>query len=115
MNPSAPNRQSWSRLDLARREIELHTADKVRLDRLAEIAGLSRYHFIRAFARQFGLTPHDYQIHLRIGMVQLLLKEGAVVDPTDFGFVDRSHLNRHFNRIVGTTALRYAEQVRRPQ
>ena len=43
-----------------------HFAYSVSLDEIAAIAGLSRFHFLKAFTAQFGLPPHTYQIHLRI-------------------------------------------------
>src|SRR4051812_8508645 len=44
----------------ARDYIEAHLGEEVELARLAQIAGLSRSHFIRAFQKETGLAPHAY-------------------------------------------------------
>ena len=51
-------------------------AQSVSLDEIAAIAGLSRFHFLKAFATQFGLPPHAYQIRLRIERSLPLLRQG---------------------------------------
>ncbi|MEI9940708.1 MAG: AraC family transcriptional regulator [Pseudomonadota bacterium] len=81
------------------------------LETLANRVGLSRFQALRAFKRRYGLPPHAYQLCLRISKARRLLLAGA--PPADVavhcGFVDQSHLNRHFKRIVGVTPMRYAQ------
>jgi AraC-like DNA-binding protein len=81
----------------------------VDLETLARKAGMSKFQALRAFKRRYGLPPHQYQMCLRIATVRQLLLEGAA--PADVaahcGFVDQSHMNRHFKRIVGVTPMRY--------
>ena len=50
----------------ARDFLHEHYFDPIALETLARIAGVSRFHFLRLFARQFGLPPHAYQTNLRI-------------------------------------------------
>jgi AraC-like DNA-binding protein len=72
--------------------------------------GLSYYQAWRAFKRHYGLPPHDYQLRVRIGLAQRALREGrpAADIAADYGFVDQSHLCRHFKRLVGVTPSAYA-------
>lgn len=88
----------------------LHDDPEVDLDGLARQARLSRFQVLRAFKRRYGMPPHAYQLCTRIGMAQRALKAGQA--PADvaaqFGFVDQSHLCRHFKRLVGITPGRYA-------
>jgi AraC-like DNA-binding protein len=81
------------------------------LETLASRVGLSRFQALRAFKRRYGLPPHAYQLCLRICKARRLLLAGA--PPADVavhcGFVDQSHLNRHFKRLVGVTPMRYAQ------
>ncbi|MEI9952563.1 MAG: AraC family transcriptional regulator [Pseudomonadota bacterium] len=81
------------------------------LETLASRVGLSRFQALRAFKRRYGLPPHAYQLCLRITRARRLLLAGA--PPADValqcGFVDQSHLNRHFKRILGVTPMRYAQ------
>ena len=84
-------------------------AHTISLEEIAKISGLSRFHFLKAFTAQFGLTPHAYQIHLRIERSLPLLRQGmslAQVAETT-GFNDQSHFIRHFKRIMGVTPGQY--------
>jgi AraC-like DNA-binding protein len=99
-------------LERARDFIREHFSEKITLDQLAEISALSRYHFQRSFAREFGLPPHRYQISLRIEKVCQALRSGQTANSIDSGFSDQSHLIRHFKRLVGVTPARYAAMVR---
>ena len=84
-------------------------AHAVTLDEIAAIAGLSRFHFLKAFTAQFGLTPHAYQIHLRIERSLPLLRQGMSLTQVaeTMGFNDQSHFIRHFKRIMGVTPGQY--------
>jgi len=79
------------------------------LETLASKVGLSRFQALRAFKRRYGLPPHAYQLCLRISRARSMLAGGAA--PADVavrcGFVDQSHLNRHFKRQVGVTPMQY--------
>lgn len=80
------------------------------LDTLARQTGLSRFQVVRIFKRRYGLPPHSYQLQRRLGFAQRRLREG--VRPAqvaiEFGFVDQSHLTRHFKRVFGATPAQYA-------
>lgn len=95
----------------ARERIHDEIGDDLRLDYLARTAGLSREHFVRAFAKELGLPPHEYLMRLRVDVARRLLAEGRRPIEVAFeaGFCDQSHLNRWFRRIVGTTPSAYAQ------
>lgn len=80
------------------------------LETLASKVGLNRFQALRAFKRRYGLPPHAYQICLRVARARSMLNAGAA--PADVavrcGFVDQSHLNRHFKRHLGVTPMQYA-------
>lgn len=80
------------------------------LGALADAAGMSRFHFIRAFAREYGRTPYAYVLERRVHEARRLLDGGTrIVDAAlACGFADQSHLTRHFKRIVGVTPGAYA-------
>ena len=77
---------------------------------LARETGLSRFQALRAFKRRFGLPPHAYQLRIRLGLAQKALRDGkpSAHVAADFGFVDQSHLTRHFKRLIGLTPGQYA-------
>lgn len=101
------------RLQRARDFLEQHFSQNVSLGQLAEISDLSRFHLLRAFAREFGLPPHAFQINLRVERVRVLLKSGVPLHSIEAGFADQSHLTRHFRRAMGITPGQYAAMVAR--
>ena len=83
---------------------------RVTLAELATVAGLSRFELVRRFHAQNGVTPHAFQVNLRVEHARRLLAAG--VAPAEVaaacGFADQPHLNRVFKRAVGVTPGRYA-------
>jgi AraC-like DNA-binding protein len=77
----------------------------VSLIELAAAAGLSRFHLLRVFRLEVGLTPHVYLNHLRVLEAKRLLSRGHPISEValNCGFVDQSHLTRHFKQILGFT------------
>jgi AraC-like DNA-binding protein len=81
------------------REIERSSAGDLPLPRLAGMAGLSPFHFLRTFQRLTGLTPHQYVRRLRLREAALRLAEadGKVIDAAyESGFTDLSAFNKGF-------------------
>ena len=87
--------------------------ENITIDDLSQVANVSKFHLIRMFRRQFGLTPHKYIINLRINKVRKALKTGmsATHVAHKFGFFDTSHLNRHFKQAYGITPTQYQNQI----
>lgn len=85
-------------------------ARAIPLTELANLAGASRFHFLRSFAMATGLTPHAYQMQQRLHLARRLiatqtpLAEAAMAA----GFADQSHLTRLFRRNFGLTPKAYA-------
>jgi AraC family transcriptional regulator len=88
------------------RLIEHDASRALELDALAREASLSRFHFVRAFARVTGLTPHRYVVRARLrrAAVRLATNETRVVDVAmASGFRDVSNFNHAFRAEFGTT------------
>ena len=98
----------------ARAVIDAAPEADVRLDALAAAACLSRFHFVRVFARLTGQTPHSYRTSRRINAARRMLSAGSA--PADVaaacGFADQSHLTRTFRRLLGMTPAVYARAIR---
>lgn len=77
----------------------------ISLATLADMAGMSRYQFIRAFRAATGMTPHAYQLDLRILQARQLLRRGHSLSRIahDLGFADQSHFHRAFKQRVAAT------------
>lgn len=84
-------------------------AERLPLAELAQTAGMSRYQLIRAFRAETGMTPHAYQLDIRIRHARRLLREGGA--PADvaqeLGFADQSHFQRAFKQRVALTPRAY--------
>jgi len=84
--------------------IESHISEKISLDSLSTLAGLSPHHFARAFQQSLGMPPHRYLLRRRLEQVEQMLRNTQL--PLSqialaVGFSDQSHLNRHFRRLTG--------------
>jgi AraC-like DNA-binding protein len=77
------------------------------------VASLSRFELIRRFRADTGMTPHAFQVNLRIARARALLAAGVTpaAVAADCGFADQSHLTRTFKRAVGVSPGRYARAV----
>ncbi|MCM3356027.1 MULTISPECIES: AraC family ligand binding domain-containing protein [Bacillus] len=89
--------------------LEEHYAENVTLNDLSELTGWSKYHLLRSFTKQKGITPNSYLETIRINQAKKLLEQG--VRPIDAafqtGFSDQSHMTKFFKRQVGLTPKQY--------
>ncbi|NLS20728.1 helix-turn-helix transcriptional regulator [Rhizobium sp. P40RR-XXII] len=80
--------------------------EKIGLRELSELAGMSQWHFCRAFKSSTGLSPYQWQLEKRLEIAQgLLLQTDAPLDSVakSVGFCDAAHLSRAFKRRTGET------------
>jgi len=102
-------------LQRVRDYVETHLEDSISLQDLASTTGLSTSHFIRAFKRSAGVTPHRYLLHRRVRRALGLLAETTLAlseVAVAAGFADQSHFCREFRKLVGTTPSRYRRSTR---
>ena len=72
--------------------------------RLAEMAGMSRWHYIKSFKAAFGQTPYHYLSMIRIDRAKQLLRttfHSLDTIATAVGFDSCSSMSRCFNTIEG--------------
>ena len=60
-----------------------HLSEPVRLSALADLTGLSQWHFARAFKAATGLSPHRWQLNARIARAQELLLSRSMSSRAD--------------------------------
>jgi AraC family transcriptional regulator len=115
--PSAntpPNRMRGGLSPAALRRVQLFVEANlerpIRLSDLAQRAGLSEFHFARAFKVSMGTTPRSFLENLRIEKAQRLLREtdlslAQIADETGFG--TQSRFTTTFRRATGFTPAAY--------
>lgn len=92
------------------RELEVRAAEPRSLEEMARTAGLSRWHFLRAFKDVTGVTPHQWVLRARLREAAARLT--ATRDPVteialDVGFDDLSNFIRTFRAEFGVSPRRY--------
>jgi AraC-like DNA-binding protein len=93
--------------------IEAQLDQTLNIDMLAAEAGLSVFHFVRAFSATFHATPHQYvQARRAVRAKSLLAQRTAPSEAAAaVGLTDQSHLNRWFKRTYGVTPAQYQQQI----
>ncbi len=94
-----------SRLQPVLERLQYDSVAMVSLAELAKMAGISRYQLIRAFRASTGMTPHVYQLNLRINQARAWLRLGEEMADIAYrlGFADQSHFQRVFKAYAGVT------------
>lgn len=90
--------------------IEDHLAEPIPLATLAELVGLSTYHFCRAFKQSFGIPPHRYHTSRRIDRAKALLATPAPSVTSIglmVGFSETSSFTAAFRKATGLTPTAY--------
>jgi AraC family transcriptional regulator len=93
-------------LQRVREYVAAHLARPIRLQRLATLAGLSPFHFCRAFKVSTGLSPHAFLLHCRVAEAKRLLS-GTTLALADIarrtGFTSPGQFSTRFHASTGVT------------
>ena len=87
------------------------------ISEIAQAVYMSPYHFTRLFKESTGQSPHQYVVEARVRKAKELLTTGKfTISEAAYhvGFVDQSHLTRHFKRVFGLPPKRLLSR-RRPE
>jgi len=94
--------------------LHAHLPQRLTLEELGAVAGLSPFHFLRCFQAQYHVTPQQMLMALRLGEAKRLLASGEapaqVAAAT--GLADQAHLTHAFAQRYGVTPARYQRQLR---
>jgi AraC family transcriptional regulator len=91
-----------------------HLEHTIALAELAAAAGLSSFHFLRAFKQSLGVTPGQYVLDRRMDRARLLLKSSnlSIAEVgVCVGFEHSSHFARAFRRAVGVAPSVFRSSV----
>jgi AraC-like DNA-binding protein len=89
-------------------------AEPPALAALAAELGTGPHALLRAFKNAYGMPPHAWLNDARVRRARTLLDGGTppAEAAATVGFVDQSHLSRHFTRIVGVPPGAYQRERR---
>jgi AraC-like DNA-binding protein len=89
-----------------------HCEEQWSLERMAEIALMSRSKFAEVFKTVVGQTPNDYLTSWRVGVAQSLLKQGKNVSivANSVGYDTASALSRVFRKHTNMSPKEWLEQ-----
>jgi transcriptional regulator GlxA family with amidase domain len=93
--------------------IDRHYAEPLDLNRLAAVAGVSKFHLVRCFEASYGETPMRYLTRRRIERAQDLLRS-ANLTVTEVcvivGFSSLGSFSSRFRQLVGEPPTAYRDR-----
>ena len=99
-----------------RRYLQEHLAEQLTLDDLAEAIGITKYHFVRKFKNETGISPMAYLRQIRVQNAKSLLSNTPLpiknIAP-QVGLVDEYHFSRVFSRVVGQSPREYRKSIQK--
>jgi AraC-like DNA-binding protein len=85
----------------------------LKLDDLCKEFDLSKFQFIRAFKLHTGISPYQFFLNCKVEHAKQSIEKSKDIYAAvaECGFVDLTHLNRHFKSVFGITAHEYRLQL----
>ncbi len=93
--------------------VDVQISNDITISDLAAVAGLSQFHFIRAFKDSVGRSPYQYVLSERISDAKEMLSKSdlSIADVAlAVGFSDASQLNRVFRKLIGVTPTAFRRE-----
>lgn len=83
------------------------------LDEICKELNMSKFQFIRIFNANMGISPYQYFLNCKVERAKELIEKNSDIYSAvaECGYVDLTHLNKHFKSIYGTTAFQYIEYL----
>jgi AraC-like DNA-binding protein len=85
----------------------------LKLDDLSQEFDMSKYQFIREFKHHTGISPYQFFLNCKVEHAKQFIEKNKDIYTAvaECGFVDLTHLNRHFKSVFGITAFEYKSQL----
>jgi len=111
---SQHSKSPYGRLLVAREILRERYSERLPLCELAAAAGLSEFHFLRAYRAAFGETPHEHFSRLRLEHAKRALARGAAVTEVcfDVGYSSLGSFSTRFARMTGQSPRSWQREVR---
>lgn len=108
-----PDSRALLRIGEAISYLEANYQESIDLDRLGEIAHMSKRNFMRNFRAAIGTSPIAHLIQMRVNHAASLLRhtrQSVTEIAFQVGFGDSNYFARQFRRILGVTPSKYRQQ-----
>jgi len=104
-----PRQYMYMRAVRAKIFIDANFASAIDLNKIADEACFSKFHFVRLFKEIYGRTPHQYLTDVRIEKAKAYLEDGQTVAFACFkvGFDSISSFTGLFKRRTGQTPKQF--------
>ncbi|MCM3626654.1 AraC family transcriptional regulator [Paenibacillus glycanilyticus] len=98
----------------AKEMIHANLEHVLKLDEICKELHLSKYQFIRLFKAQTGISPYQYFLNSKVEHAKRVIEKNKDIYSAvaACGFVDLTHMNKHFKSVYGTTAFEYIAHLR---
>ena len=109
LNPTYDGGLNSSQLSRVTDYINDCLTQTIKVQDMAKLLGISRFHFSRLFKQTIGMSPHQYVMQQRIELAKQLLKQDlAIADiALECGFNSHSHLGKYFRAMTGMIPKAY--------
>jgi AraC family transcriptional regulator len=90
--------------------VRAHLAESISLQKMAELAELSPFHFSRALKQTMGITPLQFVTRERMLQAQQLIRETSrslIEIALEVGYTSPSHFAQIFRRTVGIALIQF--------
>ena len=84
------------------------------ISEVAALCNISETYFRRLFTKEFGISPSEYRLHIKINQAKVYLRyENITISEIAFmlGFVDSAYFSKVFKKLTGTTPTLYRENM----
>lgn len=103
-----------ARMDRVHDYIHDNSHQRLGIYDLAEVAGLSVFHFSRSFKKTFGKTPQDYLMGVRVDNAMKLIRGGSAplsIIAAACGFASQAHMTTVIKERTGLTPGQHRRDV----
>lgn len=112
-NVSTDDRKDNALVRKAKEMLQSNMEHVLKLDEICKELHLSKFQFIRLFKAHTGISPYQYFLNCKIERAKQVIENHRDIYSAvaACGFVDLTHLNRHFKSVYGTTAFEYLSHL----